>query len=130
MPGIKHNKRYVPYEFDKKAPIDTTVEGAKMIIVRFQNAVGEALDNQFSIPASSTPDNLNLILNKIISPDDGDEPLPYAFTVDSREIARSLLADVILPMELSSSEAVIDITYSPQVSLYSLIARLFSVFVL
>jgi hypothetical protein len=128
MPGIKHNKRYVPYSFDKTAPIDTAVEGAKMIIVRFKDSLGEALANQFSIPASSTPDNLNLLLNKLISPEDGDEPLPYAFTVDSREISRSLLADVILPMALSSSEAVIDITYSPQVSFFPFNSRLFSVF--
>ncbi|KAJ1552576.1 Notchless protein 1, partial [Cladochytrium tenue] len=53
---------------------------------------------------------LQLLVNQLLS---NEDPLPYAFHVDTREIVHNLYADVIHPCGLSAEQQ-ISITYQPQ----------------
>jgi ribosome assembly protein 4 len=63
-----------------------------------------------NVPRGITVQQLDLLINQLLS---NDEPVPYAFAVDGKEISTSLSQD-ILGQGQANCEQIIQVTYFPQ----------------
>jgi ribosome assembly protein 4 len=80
-------------------------------IVQFYSPSGDATGPPFSVPLSSTPEQLSSLLNDLLS---NEEPLPYTFflTESRAELLDTLSA--LMTSSATSTEKVVSITYQPQ----------------
>ena len=77
------------------------------VLAQFKSPEGENSGPPLNLPSNVTPDQLQLLLNTLLK---NEEPLPYSFFVDDKEITTNLLHDVIS----RSPEDVFVIVYQPQ----------------
>ncbi|CAI2169776.1 17931_t:CDS:10 [Funneliformis geosporum] len=80
------------------------------VIAQLKSIDGEATGSPLSLPANVTPEQLELLINQLLN---NDEPLPYAFSVDDKEITNTLYNDIIQGLK-KSTEDVLTIVYQPQ----------------
>ncbi|RHZ47531.1 hypothetical protein Glove_578g34 [Diversispora epigaea] len=85
-------------------------ENLGSIIAQLITTEGEVTGPPLSLPANVTPEQLELLINQLLN---NDEHLPYAFSVDGREIAATLYKDIIQGLK-RSTEDVLKIVYQPQ----------------
>lgn len=83
----------------------------KTVVAQFQDVNGNISGPPLNIPANITPDQLQLLLNSLLSQD--SDPLPYSFSVDNNEIKSSLFDDIVKGFEKSLEER-FTIVYRPQ----------------
>ncbi|KAJ2773532.1 ribosome assembly [Coemansia nantahalensis] len=81
-----------------------------MVLAQFQAADGDNTGPPLSLPANVTAEQLSFLINKFL---ENQEPRPYSFYVDGKEVVRSILADII-EGEKRSSEERLTIVYQPQ----------------
>ncbi|RGB25566.1 putative Notchless [Rhizophagus diaphanus] len=80
------------------------------VIAQLKSIEGEIIGAPLSLPANVTPEQLELLVNQLLS---NDEPLPYSFSVDDKEITSTLYKDIIQGLK-KSTEDVLTIVYQPQ----------------
>ena len=95
-----------PHRQKDKKPLEPPANAK--VVAQFQTADGEAVGPSLNLPIDATPEQLQLVLNRILQ---NEEQLPYAFTVDGREIIGDLFQDVMVG---KSQEQRISIAYKPQ----------------
>jgi ribosome assembly protein 4 len=85
-------------------------ENLGTVIAQLKSTDGEITGAPLSLPANVTPEQLELLINQLLS---NDEQLPYAFSVDDKEITNTLYKDIIQGLK-KSTEDVLTIVYQPQ----------------
>ncbi|CAG8530576.1 1805_t:CDS:10 [Acaulospora morrowiae] len=85
-------------------------ESLGTVIAQLTTINGESTGPPLSLPVNVTPEQLGLLINQLLN---NDEHLPYAFSVDQREITTSLYKDIIQGLQ-KSTEDVLKIVYQPQ----------------
>ncbi|KAJ1863117.1 ribosome assembly [Coemansia sp. RSA 989] len=80
------------------------------ILAQFRTADGEKTGPPLSLPADVTTEQLSVLINKFL---DHEEIRPYSFYIDSKEVVRSILADII-ETGVRSAEDTLEIVYEPQ----------------
>jgi ribosome assembly protein 4 len=83
---------------------------APVVYAQLVDSSGENTGSLLQLPVDITPDQLNHLVNEILT---NEEPLPYSFYVDEQELVGSIQTDVIEKMQ-KSPEEIITIKYSPQ----------------
>lgn len=78
------------------------------VIAQFKTAEGESTGPPLNIPGDATVEQLELLLNQLLS--QGEDPLPYSFHVDEEEIKKDLWTD----RKDKSTEDTVVIVYQPQ----------------
>jgi ribosome assembly protein 4 len=96
---------------EKRQKIEKPIapEGVK-IIAQFQNQDSEHTGPPLNIPVDITPEQLTLLLNNLL---ENEDPMPYSFFVDDKEIMEDFYQDIIHAAEKSTEEKFM-ITYQPQ----------------
>lgn len=77
------------------------------VIAQFETAEGERTGPQLDIPVDTTPSQLQLIINELLS---NEEKVPYSFYIAEEEIASSLEK----ALGSASTEQVVRVVYVPQ----------------
>ncbi|KAJ2842177.1 ribosome assembly, partial [Coemansia brasiliensis] len=80
------------------------------ILAQFRTADGEKTGPPLSLPADVTAEQLSVLINKFL---DHEEIRPYSFYIDSKEVVRSILKDII-ETGVRSAEDTLEIVYEPQ----------------
>ncbi|KAJ2448778.1 ribosome assembly [Coemansia sp. RSA 2336] len=80
------------------------------ILAQFRTADGEKTGPPLSLPADVTTEQLSVLINKFL---DHEEIRPYSFYIDSKEVVRSILKDII-ETGVRSAEDTLEIVYEPQ----------------
>lgn len=98
----------------KYAAVDKAADGASStsgsLIAQFESAEGERAGPQLDVPLDTTPAQLALILNTLLS---NDDPVPYSFYIGDGEVTGALgeaLGDT------STEQAVKIVTYRKRCS--------------
>jgi len=86
---------------------DTT--DIKRLLCRFKSETGEITGDMMDLPLNCTVQQLTLICNAILQQ---DEPVPYVFFVNDKEISQTL--HKALELNTINTEGVIDIIYQQQ----------------
>ncbi|RUS16500.1 WD40-repeat-containing domain protein [Endogone sp. FLAS-F59071] len=81
------------------------------LIAQFKSVDGETTGPPLNLPADTTPEQLQLLINELLG--NSEDPLPYAFYVEDAEITKNIHADVIQGQKRSTEDA-ITIVYQPQ----------------
>ncbi|TPX30361.1 hypothetical protein SmJEL517_g06047 [Synchytrium microbalum] len=116
MPG--DTKLYKPYNGTKSKLAIKKVELPKMsdgmkIVAQFKSpSTGEVTGPPLNLPAETTPEQLQLLLNKLLGNE--EDPLPYTFFVNDTEISHSVYDDAIASNAETSTESLFTILYHPQ----------------
>ncbi|KAG9299423.1 hypothetical protein G9A89_009375 [Geosiphon pyriformis] len=90
--------------------VDKEEESQGNVIAQLKSVEGESSGPPLSLPANVTPQQLQLLINQLL---DNEDPLPYAFHVDDKEITTNLYQDIIEGLN-KSTEHILTIIYQPQ----------------
>ncbi|KAJ2723267.1 ribosome assembly [Coemansia sp. Benny D115] len=85
-------------------------EKATTIMAQFQTADGDKTGPPLSLPIDITAEQLSVLINTFL---ENDEPHPYSFYVDNKEVVRTVQKDII-EGEGRSAEDMLTIVYQPQ----------------
>ena len=85
-------------------------EDARIVAELVDADSGKSAGPPVTLPVSCTPEQLQLLLNQLLQ---NEEPLPYAFRVDSVDVKRSILEDLLQP-RIKTTEERIKVMYIPQ----------------
>eukprot|EP01100_Stratorugosa_tubuloviscum_P009626 TRINITY_DN402_c2_g1_i1.p1 TRINITY_DN402_c2_g1~~TRINITY_DN402_c2_g1_i1.p1 ORF type:complete len:496 (-),score=223.21 TRINITY_DN402_c2_g1_i1:156-1643(-) len=79
--------------------------------IQLKSVEGELTGPQLLVPIGITPEQLEAILNELLS---NEEKLPYSFFIDQKEIISNLDKTIKEAFPNTPEEQVIEITYQPQ----------------
>ncbi|CAG8491779.1 7743_t:CDS:2 [Ambispora leptoticha] len=104
-PKPKNKKKSLPIKEDQ-----TETDNVGNVIAQLKSVDGETSGPSLSLPANVTPEQLLLLINELLN---NEEPLPYVFSVDDKEITTTIYKDIIQGLK-KSTEDVLTIVYRPQ----------------
>uniref|UniRef100_A0A146LXZ6 Notchless 1 n=2 Tax=Lygus hesperus TaxID=30085 RepID=A0A146LXZ6_LYGHE len=86
-------------------------ENERRVLARFKSDTGEEVGNLVDLPVTVTTEQLTSLCNSLLSQE--DEPTPFAFFVDEKEIVKTLEGVLDTTSDLNA-ENVVDIVYQRQ----------------
>lgn len=99
------------------APISAEPPPSQSLFIQFQDAQGTTTGAPISIPASTTPAQLESLLHQLLlapKAEADEEPLPYTFYIHDQEITTSLHQDIVVGGHASIREGILPVVYRPQ----------------
>ncbi|KAJ3400980.1 hypothetical protein HDV05_000732, partial [Chytridiales sp. JEL 0842] len=105
---VKPSKLKAMKEAERAAAL--VIPEGSTVIAQFKSPEGEISGPTLNLPAGTTPEQLQLLLNQLLA---NDDPVPYLFFVDDTEISTTIHENILVDLG-KSKEEILTISYQPQ----------------